>query len=295
MAEAAAARYPTIGRTAALTTVAMLAFAANSLLCRLAMAGGRIDPASFTGVRVISGAATLAVIFALQRRRPPPLAADWRAVAALTAYLVFFGFAYLSLKAGAGALILFGAVQLTMFGAALAGGERLPAAAWAGLALALAGLVYLTLPGLAAPDPLGAGLMAVAGVAWGVYSLLGRRAGDPLAATAANFLYATPVVLLAAAFWLPRTHLTAEGIALAAGSGALASGCGYAIWYAALKGLTPMRAAMVQLSVPAIAALGAVALLSEPLTPRLMIASAATLGGVALALAQRGRLSSRQA
>ena len=274
-------------RVAALTATAMLAFAANSLLCRLALAGGRIDPASFSAVRVVAGALALGLIFSLQRRRSPIMAAEWRSVAALTAYLVFFGFAYVSLRTGVGALILFGAVQLTMFAAALRGGERLSAAAWGGLALALGGLVYLASPGLAAPDQLGAALMAVAGVAWGAYSLYGRKAADPLAATTANFIYATPVVLIAALVFAARLHVTPGGAALAGASGALASGCGYAIWYAALRGLTPARAATVQLSVPAIAALGAVVLLAEPLTPRLVIASALTLGGVFLALRSR--------
>jgi len=279
-------------RVAGLTTTAMLAFAANSLLCRLALAGGRIDPASFSTIRVLSGAVALGIIFGLQRRRSPVMAADWRSVVALTAYLVFFGFAYVSLRAGTGALILFGAVQLTMFAAALRGGERLSPAAWAGLGLALGGLVYLASPGLSAPDPLGAALMAVAGVAWGAYSLYGRKAGDPLAATTANFIFATPIVLAAALFWLTRLHVTPGGAALAVTSGALASGCGYAVWYAALRDLTPARAATVQLSVPAIAALGAVVLLGEPLTVRLVIASILTLGGVFVAL--RSRASTRR-
>jgi drug/metabolite transporter (DMT)-like permease len=289
VAEAAVAKGPAMAvlRVAALTATAMLAFAANSLLCRLALAGGRIDPASFTSLRVVSGAVALSLIFVVQRRRPPVFAANWRSVLALTGYLVFFGFAYLSLKAGAGALILFGAVQLTMFAAALRAGERLSAAAWLGFVVALGGLFYLVSPGLAAPDPLGAALMTVAGIAWGAYSLFGRGTADPLAVTAANFIYATPLVLLAALFWLARLHLTAAGAALAVASGALASGCGYAIWYAALRGLAPTRAAMVQLSVPAIAALGAVVVLGEPLTLRLVLASALTLGGVGIALWSR--------
>jgi len=289
VAEAAVAKGPAMAalRIAALTATAMLAFAANSLLCRLALAGGRIDPASFTSLRVVSGAVALALIFMLQRRRAPRFAANWRSVLALSGYLVFFGFAYLSLKAGVGALILFGAVQLTMFAAALRAGERLSAAAWLGFLVALGGLVYLVSPGLAAPDPLGAALMTVAGIAWGAYSLFGRASADPLAATAANFIYATPLVLLAALVWLARLHVTPAGAALAVASGAVASGCGYAIWYAALRGLAPTRAAMVQLSVPAIAALGAVAVLGEPLTLRLVLASALTLGGVGIALWSR--------
>jgi len=289
MAEAAISDTSRGLRIAALTSVAMLAFAANSLLCRLAMAGGRIDPASFTALRVVSGALALSLIVMVQRRRPPPRKADWRAVAALTAYMVFFGFAYLTLKAGAGALILFGAVQLTMFAWALRAGERPRPLAWVGLAAALSGLVYLALPGLSAPDPAGCLLMLLAGIAWGVYSLVGRGASDPLAQTTGNFIYTAPIVLIVAAVSLSRLHVTLAGAGLAAASGALASGCGYAIWYAALRGLSSARAAMVQLSVPAIAALGAVVLLAEPLTPRLVIASALTLGGVGLALWRRTR------
>lgn len=289
MAEAAISSTSTGVRVAALTGLAMLAFAANSLLCRLAMAGGRIDPASFTAIRVVSGAVALSLIVIVQRRRALRPTADWRAVAALTGYMVCFGFAYLTLKAGAGALILFGAVQLTMFGWALRTGERPQPLAWLGLAAALGGLVYLALPGLSAPDPLGCLLMTLAGVAWGVYSLVGRGASDPLAQTTGNFIFTAPIVLIVAAVSLARLHVTPEGAALAAASGALASGCGYAVWYAALRGLSSARAAMVQLSVPAIAALGAVVLLAEPLTPRLMIASALTLGGVGLALWRRTR------
>jgi len=289
MAEATISSPSTGLRIAALTSVAMLAFAANSLLCRLAMAGGRIDPASFTAIRVVSGAVALSLIVTLQRRRAPSLKADWRSVAALTAYMVCFGFAYLTLKAGAGALILFGAVQLTMFAWALRTGERPQPLAWLGLAAALGGLGYLAAPGLSAPDPVGCLLMALAGLAWGVYSLVGRGASDPLAQTTANFICAAPIVLIVAVVSLARLHASPEGAGLAAASGALASGCGYAIWYAALRGLSSARAAMVQLSVPAIAALGAVALLAEPLTPRLAIASALTLGGVGLALWRRTR------
>ncbi len=275
-------------RIAVLTALAMLAFAANSLLCRLALAGGEIDAASFTAIRVVAGAVTLAVIAAAQGRGRAALKADWRMVLALFGYLIFFAFAYLSLGAANGALILFSSVQLTMFIWALRSGERLPPLGWLGLAMAFGGLVYLVSPGLTAPDPKGAAMMIAAGVSWGVYSLVGRGAADPLAATAANFIYATPLVLIVAAFSLAGLHAAPGAIALAVASGALASGCGYVIWYAALPGLTQARAAMVQLSVPVIAAVGAVLLLAEPATPRLIIASVVTLGGVALALARRG-------
>jgi drug/metabolite transporter (DMT)-like permease len=274
-------------RTVLLTALAMVAFAANSLLCRLALGAGEIDAASFTTVRVVSGALTLVLISYAQRRPPSRSNADWRSAAALFAYMIFFSFAYISLGAAAGALILFGAVQLTMFGVALSSGERFPALAWLGLAVAAAGLVYLVSPGLTAPDPLGAALMAIAGIAWGVYSLLGRRADNPLSATTMNFIYCAPLVALVSVIALSQVHLSLTGVAYAIASGALASGCGYVIWYAALRGLTAGRAATVQLSVPVIAAMGAVLLLSEAITLRLVLASVATLGGVALVLAQR--------
>jgi drug/metabolite transporter (DMT)-like permease len=273
-------------RTVALTVLAMIAFAANSLLCRMALAGGEIDPGTFALVRVASGAATLAVIM-FARRGPTLWRPDWAAATALTAYLLFFSFAYVGLTAGTGALILFGAVQLTMFAAALKAGERLPPLGWAGLAVAAAGLVVLVAPGVSAPRPLPAAAMAVAGVAWGLYSLLGRSAGDPLAATARNFVWAAVLVAPFGLFYGGVVTTSGTGIALALASGILASGLGYVIWYAALAGLTAGSAATVQLSVPVIAALGGVAFLGEAVTPRLVLASAATLGGIAIVLMLR--------
>ena len=205
----------------------------------------------------------------------------------LFTYMAFFSFAYLSLSAGTGALILFGAVQLTMFVAALRGGEQFPLLSWTGLTLAVLGLVYLVSPGLTAPDPMGAVLMAIAGIAWGFYSLLGRNAADPLQATANNFIYSVPLVIIVSVLFMGEFHSSSWGLALAAASGAIASGLGYVIWYAALRGLAATRAATVQLSVPAIAAFGGVVLLSEQITLRLLLASAATLGGVGIVLAQR--------
>jgi drug/metabolite transporter (DMT)-like permease len=276
-------------RATVLTLLAMLAFAANSLLCRMALGEGHIDAASFTAVRVASGALTLFLIVLPQWRRSGRAPADWRSVAMLFAYMAFFSFAYLSLSVGTGALLLFGAVQLTMFVAALRAGERFAAASWAGLALAVAGLVYLVSPGLTAPDPLGAGLMVAAGAAWGLYSLLGRSTRNPLEATANNFILAVPLALVVSLLFLGDLRLSREGLILAALSGAVASGLGYVAWYAALKGLTAARAATVQLSVPALAAVGGVLLLAEPVTPRLVLASVATLGGIAIVLAQKTR------
>jgi len=273
--------------TALLTAVAMVAFAANSLLCRMALGEGLIDAASFATVRVVAGAITLSLILLPRWRAQGRAPVDWRAAAMLFTYMAFFSFAYLSLSAGTGALLLFGAVQLTMFVVALRSGEPFPALSWAGLGLAVAGLIYLVSPGVTAPDPLGAALMTVAGVAWGVYSLLGKNASDPLAATANNFIFSVPLVVLVSLLFLEEFHFTNQGLVLAVASGSIASGLGYVIWYAALKGLPATRAATVQLSVPVIAAIGGVILLSEQLTFRLVLASAATLGGIALVLMQR--------
>ena len=280
-------------RTVLLTVVAMLAFAANSLLCRLALGQELIDAASFTAVRVVSGALTLSLIMLLRKQPHHRGAADWRTAGSLFTYMAFFSFAYLSLSAGTGALILFGAVQLTMFVFALREGEQFPLLSWAGLSLALLGLIYLVSPGVTAPDPLGAVLMAIAGIAWGFYSLLGRGVADPLEATARNFAYSVPLVLIVSLLFMGDFSISSNGLALAVASGAIASGCGYVIWYAALPGLTATRAATVQLSVPVIAAFGGVIMLSEEITLRLLLASAATLGGVAIVLAQRAAKTPR--
>jgi len=284
---------PSLLQTIALTAAAMVAFAANSLLCRLALQHQGIDPASFGSIRLVSGALTLALVVRLRARPPSPARADWLAAAMLFAYVAFFSFAYLSLSAGTGALILFGAVQLTMLGAGLGSGERFGPVAWLGFVLAAGGLVYLVLPGVAAPPLLGAVLMAIAGVAWGVYSLRGRGVADPLAATARNFLRAVPLALALSLVFVARAHADATGIALAVASGALTSGLGYVVWYAALARLSAMQAATVQLSVPLLAAIGGVLLLSEAITPRLAAASVAILGGIAIVLSQKSRSARR--
>jgi drug/metabolite transporter (DMT)-like permease len=278
-----------VASTVALTAMAMLAFAANSLLCRMALGHHLMDAASFAAVRVTTGAVVLMLIVMRRGARRSPV--NWRTVLALSTYMVFFSFAYLTLSAGTGALILFGAVQLTMFAVSLRAGEHVPTLAWVGLAIAVFGLVYLVFPGLTAPDPLGAAAMALAGSAWGFYSLLGRSAADPLEATASNFLYSVPLMVITAFAFMAQWHVSGEGIVLAMLSGGIASGVGYVIWYAALRGLTGTRAATVQLSVPVIAAFAGVILLGEQVTPRLLLASAATLGGVWIVLAQRTRAS----
>jgi drug/metabolite transporter (DMT)-like permease len=267
----------------------MFAFAANSLLCRLALGEELIDPASFTSVRVVSGALFLSVLVALRPATSAKRPFDWRAVGSLFVYMIFFSFAYLSLGAGTGALILFGAVQLTMFAFALRAGEYFPPISWAGLSVAIAGLVYLVSPGVTAPNVIGSALMIVAGVSWGVYSLRGKQAADPLRATTMNFLYCVPLVAIVSLMFLGDFSASFTGVTLAVASGAIASGVGYAIWYAALSGLSASRAATVQLTVPVIAAIGGAVVLSEELTLRLLVSSAATLGGVAIVLAQRAK------
>lgn len=273
--------------TVLFTALAMLAFAANSLLCRLALGAGTIDAAGFTGIRVASGALLLGLIVIPRWRHGGVPRVDWRAVAMLFAYMILFSFAYLSLGAGTGALILFGAVQLTMFGFALRTGEAFARLSWAGLALAVGGLVYLVSPGVTAPNPVGASLMGLAGVAWGSYSLLGRRTADPMQVTALNFICALPLAGVTVLLSLHGLHVTPQGAVLATASGAVASGLGYFLWYAALRGLAATQAATVQLCVPVIAAFGGVLLLGETVSLRLILASIATLGGIALVLSQK--------
>ena len=277
-------------RVALLTALAMAAFAANSLLCRAALRHTAMDPASFTTLRLLAGAgATWALVRSLggagggQAR-----AGSWASALALFVYAATFSFAYLTLPAGMGALLLFGAVQATMILYGRWRGERLRPAQGAGLALALLGLLWLLAPGRTAPPLGGALLMLTAGVAWGVYSLRARGAGDPGRATAGNFLRAVPLALGLSLALLPWARLDRAGVVYALLAGGLASGLGYALWYAALGGLKAASAAAVQLSVPVLAALAGVALLGEPVTARLLVASAAVLGGIALVLLQPG-------
>lgn len=286
---------PGLRRAALLTLLAMLAFAANSILCRLALTQTAIDPAGFTLLRIASGAASLWLI-ARATGHAKAGAGSWRGAAALLAYAAAFSFAYLTMTAGTGALLLFGAVQATMILVGLYRGERLVALQWGGLGLALCGLALLLAPGLSAPDPLGALLMVAAGAAWGAYSLLGRASRDPIATTAGNFLRAVPMAAalallsaLAGPFTGGGLRWDAGGLFYAVLSGALASGVGYAIWYAALPALTAARAASVQLSVPVITALAAVLALGERITPTLAVSSVAVLGGIALVIVGKRR------
>ena len=281
--------------TLLLTVVALVAFASNSILCRLALGAREIDAASFTLVRLLSGALTLLLVRAAVARRATrktvttATSGPWIPAALLFIYAAPFSFAYIRLSAGTGALILFACVQATMLIGAIRSGERFQWLEGIGLAIALAGLTYLVSPGLSAPSPLGSALMATAGVSWGLYSLRGRGSADPLGDTTLNFIWALPLALLVSLVAVRGTHLSARGIALATASGALASGLGYTIWFAALRGLTAIRAATVQLTVPVLAAAGGVLLLQESVTARLVVSAALILGGVGLALAGRVR------
>ena len=275
--------------TSSLTALALIAFAGNSVLCRLALGEAVIDPASYTAIRLTSGALTLWLITVLisQKGSRAGASGSWVAGGLLFLYAISFSFAFVSLGAGTGALILFAAVQFTMIAAGLRSGERPMGLEWCGLSIAVAGLIYLLFPGFSAPSLAGSLLMGGAGIAWGLYSLLGRGVSDPIQATADNFLRAAPLILFVAPFQLTSLAVTPIGLIWAVLSGAITSGLGYVIWYAALTRLTATRAATVQLAVPVIAALGGVAFLSERITGRLLISTVAILGGIGLSLSAR--------
>ena len=279
-------------RAIGLTVLAMACFAANSLLCRQALRRTGIDEASFTLIRILSGAITLSLIVRLRRGRFG-IGGDWGSAIALFAYAACFSFAYRHLTAATGALLLFFAVQITMIGFGLRAGERLRLPQIAGLTLAAGGLLGLLQPGLTAPPLAGAILMLIAGASWGVYSLRGRGVGDPIKVTAGNFLRAALLALAMSLVRAPLTSVAPMGVIYAVGSGALASGVGYAIWYTALRGLNAIEAATVQLSVPVLAACGGVLWLQEPLTGRLFLASLAILGGVAVVMRTHRMITKR--
>jgi drug/metabolite transporter (DMT)-like permease len=270
-------------RIAALTTLAMLAFAGNSILCRIALKETGIDAASFTSIRLASGAAVLwAITMFLGRDRQG--SGNWLSALALFTYAAGFSFAYISLTAATGALMLFGAVQVTMIGYGFWAGERLQKQQLFGFALAFGGLVGLLLPGLSAPPLLGSALMLIAGMAWGVYSIRGKGAGDATRVTAGNFLRASLLAVLLSALMFSDFKADSAGVGYAVASGAITSGLGYAVWYSVVPALKAANAATVQLSVPVIAAVGGIALLGESITLRFALATLAILGGIALVI-----------
>jgi drug/metabolite transporter (DMT)-like permease len=275
-------------KTTVLTAFTLVAFAANSVLCRLALGNGAIDAASFTIIRLVSGAAALFVILRAGRGVGAGRGGSrWISAFMLFLYAITFSFAYITLQTGTGALILFGAVQITMILMAMASGVRLLVVEWIGMVVAFAGLVYLVLPGVSAPSLAGFCLMAIAGSAWGVYTLKGKGSATPLADTARNFARTVPFTAVVALFAIETAHLSPLGVALAVASGAIASGLGYTVWYMALRGLSATQAAVVQLFVPVIAALGGVVFMSEEISLRLVIAAVLTLGGILMVVLGR--------
>jgi len=270
-------------RLAAFTTLTMLAFAGNSLFCRIALKETDIDPASFTSVRLLSGALMLWLLMRWQRQ--PPLAhGSWRSAGALFIYAVMLSFAYRSIATGAGALMLFGAVQATMLVAGFIAGERMTRIQTAGFSSALIGLVILVSPGVEAPSLLDSLLMLASGIAWGVYSMFGRGQPDPAAATAGNFLRAAPLTAVLSLLALPWLTLDARGVVYAVLSGGVTSALGYVMWYRVLQHMRVMTASTVQLSAPVLATIGAILLLDEALTRDMLIASVLILGGISLVL-----------
>ena len=269
------------------TTFALVAFALNSILCRLALRGEEADAVGFTAVRLAAGAAVLGAIVVYRSGKGASstrekVGGSWMSALFLFTYAILFSLAYLNLTAGTGALILFGSVQFTMILASLVGGERSRTLEWLGLAVALAGLIYLFYPGLSSPPAASSALMVAAGASWGLYTLRGKRSADPIGETAGNFLKSLPFGAAALLVFLPSLHLSAYGVFLAVISGAVTSGIGYAVWYTALRDLTTTRAAVVQLAVPIITAIIGIVFLSEIADLRLVIAGMLILGGIAL-------------
>jgi drug/metabolite transporter (DMT)-like permease len=272
------------------TAFALVAFAFNSILCRMALRGGEADAAGFTLVRIAAGAITLIVISYFTGSGKGSQIwerGNWISAFFLFAYAVCFSFAYLGLTAGTGALILFGSVQLTMILVSLIRGERPNSLEWVGLVLAVGGLVYLVFPGLSSPPLMSSLLMAAAGAAWGGYTLRGRGSSSPLADTTGNFALALPLAIIVAAVYWSGVHLSKEGILLAVLSGAVASGLGYTVWYAALKFHSATSAAVLQLAVPALAAAGGILFLAEAASIRLYVAAGLILGGILLTIFAR--------
>lgn len=275
------------------TALALIAFAGNSVLCRLALGGERIDAASFTAIRLLSGIVVLLLIVSLSQRKGTQVSrGSWKAALFLFLYAITFSYAYMTLDTGTGALILFGAVQVSMMLFSFLSGDRFHPIEWLGLIMAFTGFVYLMLPGVSAPSLTGFILMSVAGIAWGAYTLLGRGAKNPLSVTNDNFLRTLPFTLILLALTLNTQHLSFQGVLLAVLSGGVMSGIGYALWYMALSGLSAIRAAILQLLVPIIAALGGILFAGETLSGRLVLSSLMILGGIWVVIMGKRRQSS---
>lgn len=283
---------PLLIKTLTFTVLALIAFAANSVLCRLALGEKTIDASSFTSIRLLSGAVVLFIILKINRdKNRPPTKGSWSATLMLFLYALTFSFAYITLDTGTGALILFGSVQITMILLSLISGYRLHVTEWMGVTIAFVGFVYLVLPGVTAPSFTGFSLMTIAGFAWGVYTIKGRGSVNPLTDTAYNFSRSIPLVIVLVALTFQKAHISSEGILLAAISGGLTSGIGYTIWYIALGGLSTTQAAVIQLSVPVIAALGGVIFVSEQISMRLTLSALLILGGILIVILGRYYLS----
>ena len=273
----------TLLKTLLTTCLALVAFAGNSILCRLALGRGSIDASSFTVIRLFSGAVMLLIILKLfGKKRVSPAKDGWGSALMLFVYAATFSFAYISLNTGTGALILFGAVQLTMITIAVVSGDRLHLSEWLGVGLSFAGFVYLVLPKVTTPSLIGFVLMTIAGISWGIYTLMGRGSESPLSDTTYNFTRTLPFIIVMGLLFIQNSHLSQKGVLLAVMSGALASGIGYTIWYIALRGLSATIAAVAQLSVPVIAALGGVIFVSESISFHFLLSAAMILGGIAL-------------
>lgn len=278
----------TLVKTVSYTFFALVAFAANSVLCRMALGENTIDASSFTVVRLLSGTVTLIVVLKLAADKDSTSTkGSWVSALMLFLYAIAFSFAYISLDIGTGALVLFGTVQITMIFINVISGNKLHISEWLGVLLAFTGFVYLVLPRVTTPSFLGFVLMTAAGMAWGIYTLRGGRSMHPLADTAFNFTRTTPLVIVLALIAMPTIRLSFEGIILAVMSGAVASGIGYTVWYIALSGLSATEAAVVQLSVPVIAAIGGIVFLSEAIAVRLICAAAMILGGILIVVLGR--------
>jgi drug/metabolite transporter (DMT)-like permease len=272
-------------KTSLLTGLALIAFAANSVLCRLALANGNIDASSFTGIRLLSGAIALLLILSIKgNKQGVSSKGSWTSSFTLFLYAITFSYAYLSLDTGTGALILFGSVQITMILLSIIFGTRLHIIEWSGFFIAFTGLVYLVIPSITKPSVSGFILMTVSGMSWAIYSLRGRGSKNPLMDTTYNFLRTIPFITLLAIFTMPNINYSSQGIILALLSGAITSGVGYTIWYIALRSLSSIQAAVLQLSVSIIAAIGGVIFLSETITSRLVMSAVIVLGGILMVI-----------